>query len=464
MKAEILMFLIIMIITYIPLVFVQKFSQRTVFYGVRIPIGFEKKEDLIKEDKNYKRNLNICFLITVLLSILIMIKVSEDYWTLILVSSVFLFIFENSVCFYKANKRVKIIKKRENWEDLLTDENIVVVDIKAKSRNYEKLSKWYFAPPILLFLLVLFMALRNWKEVEIMGLISFLFTIIVLFFSFLSISKSKQNLNGGNVKDIRVQNMKFRRVMSIFIIMITYAIAILFTVTNLGNMNLISTKNEFIITTTMIIFIIILGLALSIYSYKVGQSGKNISIEKDEQDKDTLIVNREDDDNYIFGMIYYNPNDPAFFVEKRAGVGWTVNVARPMGKVAMVLTALLIIGAIVMAVYASTSVKVDLQIREQVVTIKGMYSENIDRKDIVELSFEKSIPPIAVKQNGAAIGNKKVGYFRTKSGDRVKLFIEDDKNSAIKIVTREKIMYVNYDDENKTEELFSKLKNLQEKK
>jgi len=463
-KAEILMFLIIMIITYIPLVFVQKFSQRTVFYGVRIPIGFEKKEDLIKEDKNYKRNLNICFLITVLLSILIMIKVSEDYWTLILVSSVFLFIFENSVCFYKANKRVKIIKKRENWEDLLTDENIVVVDIKAKSRNYEKLSKWYFAPPILLFLLVLFMALRNWKEVEIMGLISFLFTIIVLFFSFLSISKSKQNLNGGNVKDIRVQNMKFRRVMSIFIIMITYAIAILFTVTNLGNMNLISTKNEFIITTTMIIFIIILGLALSIYSYKVGQSGKNISIEKDEQDKDTLIVNREDDDNYIFGMIYYNPNDPAFFVEKRAGVGWTVNVARPMGKVAMVLTALLIIGAIVMAVYASTSVKVDLQIREQVVTIKGMYSENIDRKDIVELSFEKSIPPIAVKQNGAAIGNKKVGYFRTKSGDRVKLFIEDDKNSAIKIVTREKIMYVNYDDENKTEELFSKLKNLQEKK
>jgi len=463
-KAEILMFLIIMIITYIPLVFVQKFSQRTVFYGVRIPIGFEKKEDLIKEDKNYKRNLNICFLITVLLSILIMIKVSEDYWTLILVSSVFLFIFENSVCFYKDNKRVKIIKKRENWEDLLTDENIVVVDIKAKSRNYEKLSKWYFAPPILLFLLVLFMALRNWKEVEIMGLISFLFTIIVLFFSFLSISKSKQNLNGGNVKDIRVQNMKFRRVMSIFIIMITYAIAILFTVTNLGNMNLISTKNEFIITTTMIIFIIILGLALSIYSYKVGQSGKNISIEKDEQDKDTLIVNREDDDNYIFGMIYYNPNDPAFFVEKRAGVGWTVNVARPMGKVAMVLTALLIIGAIVMAVYASTSVKVDLQIREQVVTIKGMYSENIDRKDIVELSFEKSIPPIAVKQNGAAIGNKKVGYFRTKSGDRVKLFIEDDKNSAIKIVTREKIMYVNYDDENKTEELFSKLKNLQEKK
>lgn len=463
MKAEILIFLIIMIITYIPLVFIQKFSQRAVFYGVRIPISFEKKEDLIKEDKNYKRNLNICFLLTVLLSILIMIKVSEEYWSIILIFSVFLFIFENSLCFYKTNKKVKTIKKRENWEDLLTDENIVVVDIKAKGRNYEKLSKWYFAPPVLLFLLVFFIALRNWKEVEIIGLITFLFTIIILFFSFLSISKSKQNLNGGNVEEIRVQSIKFRRIMSIFIIMFTYAIAILFTAINLGNMNLISTKNEFIIATTMSIFSIILGFALIIYSYKVGQSGKNISIEKSGQDKDTLIINREDDDNYIFGMIYYNPNDPAFFVEKRAGVGWTVNVARPMGKVAIALTALLIIGTIVMTVYASTSMKVDLQIREQVITIKGMYSENIDRKDIVELYFEKSLPPIAAKQNGGAIGNKKVGYFRTKDGEKVKLFIEDDKNSVIKIATKEKIIYINYEEKEKTEALFNELKDLKDK-
>lgn len=463
MKAEILIFLITMIITYIPLVFIQKFSQRAVFYGVRIPIGFEKKEDLIKEDKSYKRNLSVCFLLTVLLSILIMIKVSEEYWPIILIFSVFLFIFENGWCFYKTNKRVKTIKKRENWEDLLTDENIVVVDIKAKGRNYEKLSKWYFAPPVLLFLLVFFMALRNWKEVEIIGLITFLFTIIVLFFSFLSISKSKQNLNGGNVEEIRVQSIKFRRIMSIFIIMLTYAISILFTAINLGNMNLISTKNEFIIATTMSIFSIILGFALIIYSYKVGQSGKNISIEKDGQDKDTLIINREDDDNYIFGMIYYNPNDPAFFVEKRAGVGWTVNVARPMGKVAMALTALLIVGTIVMTVYASTSMKVDLQIREQVVTIKGMYSENIDRKDIVELSFEKSLPQIAAKQNGGAIGNKKVGYFRTKDGEKVKLFIEDDKNSVIKIATKEKTIYVNYEEKEKTEALFNELKGLKDK-
>lgn len=464
MKSEIWVFATIMIVVYIPLLFMQSFSQRAVFYGVRIPLGFEKKEELIKEDKNYKRNLNICFLLTTLLSILIMIKISEEYSPIVFLCGMFLFIIEGSWCFYLANKRVKAIKKRENWGELLTKEKVVVVDIKAKTRGYEKLSNWYFAPPILLFLTVLFMALRNAKEIDVVGLIIFPFTIIVMFFSFLSINKSKQNLNGGNVEDIRFQNMKFRRVNGIFIIIITYAISILFTVMNLSSMNLISSRKESIITGSMIIFTIILSFALMIYSYKAGQGGKNIPLEKDGQDKETLIINREDDDNYLWGMIYYNPEDPALFVEKRAGVGWTINVARPMGKIAMSLTALLIVGSLGMVIYTSTSMNVNLQVKEQVVSIKGMYSEDINREDIVELTFEKSLPPITMKQNGGAIGDKKVGYFKTKAGEKVKLFIEDDKNPVVKIVTKEKIIYINYEEISKTEELFNELKDLQEGK
>ncbi|WP_315115264.1 DUF5808 domain-containing protein [uncultured Clostridium sp.] len=461
MKLEIWIFVSTMILVYIPLLVIQSFSQRAVFYGVRIPLGFEKKEELIKEDKNYKRNLNICFLITTLLSILMMIKISEEYSPIVLLGGTFLFILESSWCFYIANKRVKAIKKRENWGELLTKEKVVVVDIKAKTRSYEKLSNWYFAPPILLFLTVLFMALRNWKEVDLVGLIIFPFTIIIMFYSFLSINKSKQNLNGGNVEDIRFQNVKFRRVMGIFIIIITYAISILFTATSLGSMNLISPIKESIIIISMSAFTIILSFAVMIYSYKVGQGGKNIPLEKDGQDKEKLIINREDDDNYIWGMIYYNPEDPALFIEKRAGVGWTINVARPMGKVAMAITTLLIVGSLGMVIYTSTSMNVNLQVKEQVVSIKGMYSENIDREDIVELTFEESLPPITMKQNGGAIGNKKVGYFRTKAGEKVKLFIEDDKDPVVKIVTKERTIYINYKEGSRTEELFNGLKDLQ---
>ncbi|WP_454054964.1 hypothetical protein [Clostridium sp. Marseille-Q7071] len=56
-----------------------------------------------------------------------------------------------------------------------------------------------------------------------------------------------------------------------------------------------------------------------------------------------------------------------------------------------------------------------------------------------------------------------MGQFRTKDGDRVKLFIEDDKNSVIKIATKEKIIYINYEEKEKTEALFNELKDLKDK-
>ncbi|MCO5969612.1 DUF1648 domain-containing protein [Actinoallomurus soli] len=41
-------------------------------------------------------------------------------------------------------------------------------------------------------------------------------------------------------------------------------------------------------------------------------------------------VNRDDDRLYRLGLFYYNRDDPALFVPKRFGIGWTVNMARPL--------------------------------------------------------------------------------------------------------------------------------------
>ena len=59
----------------------------------------------------------------------------------------------------------------------------------------------------------------------------------------------------------------------------------------------------------------------------------------------TGYVHRDDDRFWKGGMIYYNPDDPALLVEKRFGVGWTLNFARP--------TAWVFIGAVVVVIVAS---------------------------------------------------------------------------------------------------------------
>ncbi|TCL64720.1 hypothetical protein EDC14_101818 [Hydrogenispora ethanolica] len=57
-----------------------------------------------------------------------------------------------------------------------------------------------------------------------------------------------------------------------------------------------------------------------------GQSGSRIRMG---YAKSAARLNRDDDRYWKWGIFYYNPDDPAWFVEKRFGIGWTSNFAQP---------------------------------------------------------------------------------------------------------------------------------------
>lgn len=68
-------------------------------------------------------------------------------------------------------------------------------------------------------------------------------------------------------------------------------------------------------------------------------------------ERDIELELQDDDDNWILGMFYYNKNDTRLNVEKRLGYGATVNFAHPAGKVIGVVSALLIIGSIILIIW-----------------------------------------------------------------------------------------------------------------
>jgi len=53
------------------------------------------------------------------------------------------------------------------------------------------------------------------------------------------------------------------------------------------------------------------------------------------------LGDRTADEHWKMGLIYFNPDDPALFIEKRFGIGYTMNMARPV--VWLVLAALLVL-------------------------------------------------------------------------------------------------------------------------
>ena len=84
-----------------------------------------------------------------------------------------------------------------------------------------------------------------------------------------------------------------------------------------------------------------------------------IAIEK-RYARDTELELLDDDDCWILGMFYYNPNDTRLNVEKRFGVGGTVNIAHPAGKVIMIIIAILLIGSIGFIIWAAVTGNLDM--------------------------------------------------------------------------------------------------------
>lgn len=78
--------------------------------------------------------------------------------------------------------------------------------------------------------------------------------------------------------------------------------------------------------------ILLATVGLVVVTVRVGQGGSRLRLDGDSdgaRGSGTGTVNRDDDRFWKLGLIYVNHEDPAVFVQKRFGVGWTVNFARP---------------------------------------------------------------------------------------------------------------------------------------
>ncbi|RUT27672.1 DUF1648 domain-containing protein [Paenibacillus zeisoli] len=148
--------------------------------------------------------------------------------------------------------------------------------------------------------------------------------MLILFFTVNKvIHKSKQQLNPGKAEASVRQNVIFRRKWSMFSIVTGLVLMLLFSLIQLSMFHQISP--EVLMPTVLIIPAFILISAL-ILSFQTGQGGSRIGRTADSRSVETV----RDDAYWKLGNMYFNAKDPSLFVEKRMGIGWTLNMARPL--------------------------------------------------------------------------------------------------------------------------------------
>lgn len=145
---------------------------------------------------------------------------------------------------------------------------------------------------------------------------------IFIFIDFL-IQKQKLKIDPRNPEKSREGNLKYRRILSNMMIFTGVLTMVILTVGNLQILQIIP-MSSFLVS-FILILVVFMFTVLFIFMIKAYKVRNNYKIENNN------VVQKDDDDNWKFGIIYYNKDDPRVNVEKRFGMGYTVNAATKTG-------------------------------------------------------------------------------------------------------------------------------------
>jgi len=155
-----------------------------------------------------------------------------------------------------------------------------------------------------------------------------------------SISASKQQIDAANPRNSLRRNLIFRRKWSAFTLVTGFLLIVLF-----GSIPLQQLLGfDFNVQLAFILSIVIITLLWAVrLGFVTGQGGSRIRLPEEAPPAADGKVNRDDDKYWILGQFYFNPDDPALFLEKRFGIGWTLNFARPLAWIIFLAPILVVV-------------------------------------------------------------------------------------------------------------------------
>ncbi|MBP1906169.1 putative membrane protein [Paenibacillus turicensis] len=332
--------------------FIPYMTRETVSFGVTVSEFHYFSPTLRVLRRKYATYSLIGASVIILFCLYFVISQSEQSRSIISIIGVVVFtayyITLNILFYYK----MKLIK--QSLPDQATTTQKIMIDTSFRQQKLTH-SNYWFAIPFTIAIIMAVITLLNYDALpnvipmkfdlqgnvtssapktylSVMGLsLVQLSTIGLMMFVNWSIKKSKQQLSVTNPTTFAVKNIKFRRRWSLFTIVTSFLLTFLFAMIQI-NMLVPHPLLLLMVSFTIPVLIILGALLISLLSR---QGGGDLRNPKNEQERSQAQpVN--DDVHWKLGYIYFNRNDPSFSIEKRNGIGWTLNFAHPLSWVILI--------------------------------------------------------------------------------------------------------------------------------
>ena len=343
-----------------------KLTRKEIYFGIRIPEN-ERDNTLLK--KVYNRYLILNTIIFGIFIVIIMYIFLNYYAAIEYTILILLYLLFTLSIYLISNKKVFKIKQKQCWNT--EKKQIVTIDTSfSKEKNTKVLvSPWWFLVSVSMIAITFYIGFKyydllpeivptHWdfagevngnmiKSPKIIYVMpKFQVVFLTIFFTLYKIiGWGKQQLNISNPQQSKEKNKKFRHIWSGYMVFSAIIIHLFFLCVNsiIFQVVQVSGKSIIIMLSIMITTLVTVFIGLSIYT---GQGGSRLKIKNDILAHNKML-DRNDDKYWKFGIFYINKDDPTIFIEKRFGVGWTVN----FGRIGGILLAVVMVGLILMLPY-----------------------------------------------------------------------------------------------------------------
>lgn len=383
---------------------------------------------------------------------LVLLNAWIAYQTIYFLVWTVVFIIVMVIPFRLAFRETLALKRENEW--FVGTKRVVQSDLRvARLKNQRLASPWLFMIPFAMATGLNVWAVR--EDMQLLGitLVGLVLTLIFFFTSFY-MRRSKAKVYSMN-SDVNLSLNQYRRRALSFLWLILaiieniHMVFICFLVLN-------ETEEMLGVWVSIVVLFSVIPIGVMLYVYR-----KVNSIEHEVLAQDGKTIYTDDDEYWVNGFTYHNPDDKSILVSKRVGIGETINTGTLVGKIVVGS----ITGLVVLVVFGVSFMLIRSEVTSPSLTITSekiieinypMYSFDFDIADIKQVSLVDEVPS-GMKTNGEATGKYSRGHFRLKELGKSRLYIYKNNPPYIKFQLEDTYIFYNEQDPLRTRQLFEQL-------
>lgn len=335
----------------IPLVLIDIFTpyvlRKTTVFGISIPEPFIDDPQLTRFKRKYVLLIACIQIPIIAILVFIALHLNEMMQSLIMIGGLLLYLLITMTIYLKMHYEVKQYKMLQKWDDQVTVVRVSSFETKFDKKEHVFPHK-FFIPPFFItiglavWLIFLYPALPEtipthwgingqpdaWSDKSLFSVFSLAFTL--LFTQFLMYGLSYGIFNSAvqvKAQDSALSLQREHKMRNLSTEMM--ALMNLITTLFLGFISVQSfwsiVYDDMTLSMAYSMPLFIVLIFGSIYYYMKRSKALNAQF----KELDNLESSPGDDEHWKWGIFYYNKDNPDLFIEKKFGVGWTVNFARP---------------------------------------------------------------------------------------------------------------------------------------